>query len=72
VRWVLEQPQVASAIVGARTSQQFSETLEISGWRIPEAALQRLNTVSALQHRYPRSMEDGMAARRNKAVKQSG
>jgi aryl-alcohol dehydrogenase-like predicted oxidoreductase len=69
IRWLLEQPQVSSAIVGARTAQQFNETLDAAGWRLPDDARQRLNKVSSLPFRYPRAMEDGMAARREQAVR---
>jgi hypothetical protein len=46
----------------------LSDTLAAGGWSLPAEALQRLNTVSALPHRYPRAMEDGMAVRRDQAV----
>lgn len=70
VRWVLEQPLVASAIVGARTAGQLSDTLAAADWQLPEDARERLNKVSALPRRYPRAMEDTMAERRNRAVRQ--
>jgi aryl-alcohol dehydrogenase-like predicted oxidoreductase len=69
VRWVLEQPQVASAIVGARTSEQFSDTLAAAGWRLPAELCKRLDDISALPWRYPRAMEDGMAVRRDQAAR---
>lgn len=69
VRWVLDQAQVASAIVGARTAAQLGDTLGAAGWRLPEAALTRLNAVSALPHRFPRAMEAPMKARRDDSIK---
>jgi aryl-alcohol dehydrogenase-like predicted oxidoreductase len=69
VRWVLEQPMVASAIVGARTAQQLTDTLGAAGWRLPDEARARLDKVSALPHRYPRAMEETMAQRRDQAVR---
>jgi aryl-alcohol dehydrogenase-like predicted oxidoreductase len=72
VRWVLEQPVVASAIVGARTAAQLGDTLGASGWRLPEEVRDRLDRVSAQPHRYPRAMEETMAERRNQAVRMSG
>jgi aryl-alcohol dehydrogenase-like predicted oxidoreductase len=68
VRWVLDQPQLTSAIVGARTAAQFRDTLAAAGWRLPEAARARLDRVSALPRRYPRAMEDGMIERRDQAI----
>jgi aryl-alcohol dehydrogenase-like predicted oxidoreductase len=72
VRWVLEQPLVASAIIGARTAEQLSDTLAAAGWQLPDEARQRLNQVSALPHRYPRAMEETMAERRDRAVRMPG
>jgi aryl-alcohol dehydrogenase-like predicted oxidoreductase len=67
-RWVLEQSLVASAIVGARTTGQLSDTLAAAAWHLPEAARQRLDKISALPRRYPRAMEETMENRRNQAV----
>src|SRR3984957_8357172 len=50
-RWVVEQPMVASAIVGARTARQLGDTLAAAGWKLPEDARERLENVSALPHR---------------------
>lgn len=72
LRWVLEQPVIASAIVGARTAEQLAGTLAATGWTLPEEARERLNKVSAMPRRYPRSMEDGMALRRDQAVTMPG
>jgi aryl-alcohol dehydrogenase-like predicted oxidoreductase len=69
VRWVLEQPQVSSAIVGARTAAQFSETLAAAGWQLPEEMRQRLSSISMQPWRYPRAMEEVMAERRDQAVR---
>ena len=69
VRWVLDQPQVASAIVGARTATQLADTLGAAGWRLPAAALARLDKASSLPPRYPRAMEETMAERRDRAIK---
>jgi aryl-alcohol dehydrogenase-like predicted oxidoreductase len=69
LRWVLEQKMVASAIIGARHAGQLDDTLAASGWQLPAEARQRLDTVSAQPRRYPRTMEDGMAERRDSAVR---
>jgi aryl-alcohol dehydrogenase-like predicted oxidoreductase len=69
VRWVLEQPLVTSAIIGARITGQLTDTLAATGWQLPEAARQRLDKVSALPRRYPRAMEETMAQRRDRAVR---
>jgi aryl-alcohol dehydrogenase-like predicted oxidoreductase len=68
LRWVLDQRFITSAIVGARNAGQVTESLRVAGWRLPEAARERLDKVSFLPHRYPRSMEDKMEERRNAAV----
>lgn len=69
VRWVLDQPAITSAIIGARTVAQARDNFLSSGWHLPAEALEKLNKVSELPHRYPRSMNDSMEARRNSAVK---
>lgn len=68
-RWVLEQPAITSAIIGARTVEQARDNFLTGSWQMPADALHRLNQVSQLPHRYPRSMEDPMAERRNSAIK---
>ncbi len=72
LRWVLDQSFITSAIVGARNAGQIADSLQAAGWRLPDVARERLDAVSHLPHRYPRSMEDGMAARRDAAVKRVG
>lgn len=68
-RWVLEQPAITSAIVGARTAEQVQDNLQAGGWVMPAAALNRLNDVSHLPDRYPKSMEHNMHERRDAAVR---
>ncbi len=46
----MDQPFMTSAIVGARNAEQLGETLEAGGWRLPAAALEKLNKVSAQPH----------------------
>ncbi|MBV7332493.1 aldo/keto reductase [Chloroflexi bacterium TSY] len=67
-RWVLEQPTITSAIIGARTVDQAKDNMLAAGWRLEGDALERLNTISFLPHRYPRSMEENMHERRNSAI----
>lgn len=68
-RWVLEQPAITSAIVGARTVDQARDNLGAGGWELPPEALGRLNDVSHLPDRYPKSTEANMDERRDAAVK---
>ena len=72
LRWVMDQPFMTSAIVGARSADQLGETLGAGGWRLPQAALDKLNKVSAQPTRYPRAFEDPMPERRNSAIKMPG
>lgn len=69
VRWVLEQPAITSAIIGARNVEQAGDNFKAAGWQLPAEALARLNQVSMLPLRYPKSMEYNMHERRNSAVK---
>jgi len=72
VRWVLDQPGVTSAIIGARTGEQARDNLMSSTFRLPAEALERLNAVSHLPDRYPESMEKNMHERRDSAVVRRG
>ena len=72
LRWVMDQPFMTSAIVGARHVEQLEETLKAGGWRLPEEALAKLNEISARPHRYPRAFEDPMPQRRASALKMPG
>ena len=67
-RWVLEQPAITSAIVGARTLVQARDNFGAAGWTLPADALGRLNAVSHLPDRYPKAMEANMHERRNSAL----
>jgi len=69
LRWVLDQPFFASAIIGARTVEQARDTMSAGGWTLPADARERLSRVSLLPQRYPRSMEETMHERRSAAVK---
>jgi aryl-alcohol dehydrogenase-like predicted oxidoreductase len=72
LRWVMDQPFMTSAIVGARNAEQLGETLKAGGWRLPADALARLDKVSARPTRYPRAFEDPMPERRSGALKMPG
>jgi aryl-alcohol dehydrogenase-like predicted oxidoreductase len=72
LRWVMDQPFMTSAIVGARNAEQLTDTLASGGWRLPMEALEKLNKVSAQPTRYPRAFEDPMPERRRSALKMPG
>ncbi len=69
LRWVMDQPLMTSAIVGARNAQQLGETLAAGGWHLPPAVLGRLNEVSKPAFGYPRAFEEPMVDRRTASVK---
>lgn len=68
IRWVLEQPAITSAIVGARNVEQLKDNLGAAEWRMNSESLNLLNTVSYLPDRYPEAMEKNMHERRNQAL----
>jgi aryl-alcohol dehydrogenase-like predicted oxidoreductase len=72
LRWVMDQPFMTSAIVGARHVEQLSETLKAGGWRLPAEAKTKLDKVSAQPAKYPRAFEDPMPERRRSALKMPG
>lgn len=67
-RWVLEQPAITSAIVGARNTQQLEDNLQAGAFQLTSEHLQRLNEISHLPDRYPEAMQKDMHERRNSAV----
>jgi aryl-alcohol dehydrogenase-like predicted oxidoreductase len=68
LRWVLEQPAITAAIVGARQAEQLRDNLQAAQWHLPDEALQRLNEVSRPPDRYPQVLERTMHERRNQAI----
>ncbi|MDA0349264.1 MAG: aldo/keto reductase [Verrucomicrobia bacterium] len=69
LRWVIDQPGITSAIVGARNCEQLKDNLLAGSWNLDEASGQKLTEVSNPRARYPKSMESAMFDRRNDAVK---
>lgn len=69
LRWVLEQPAITAAIVGARHVDQLRDNLQAAQWRLPDEARQRLNEVSRPPDRYPQVLERTMHERRNQAIR---
>lgn len=67
-RWILDQPAVTSVIVGARNCDQLRENVGAAHIRLSSEQLARLNKVSKLRDRYPKSIERNMAERRAGAV----
>ncbi len=68
IRWILEQPMVTSAIIGARNTAQARENLLAGGWRLPSQSLEKLNAVSAREKRYPRNTEPFYENRRMTSI----
>ncbi|RIA56139.1 aldo/keto reductase [Dichotomicrobium thermohalophilum] len=69
LRWVLEQPDVSSAIVGARTVEQFRKSLEAVDLSVSSHVLRDLTKVSAPPLRYPHISESTMTQRRRNALR---
>jgi aryl-alcohol dehydrogenase-like predicted oxidoreductase len=69
LRWVLEQDGVSSAIVGARTADQFRKSLEAVDFAPPADTLRRLTQISAPRMRYPQISESTMTERRRNALR---
>ena len=68
LRWVLDQADVTSVIVGATSADQFRNNLGCTGWSLPSEQRDQLDEISALAPRYPHSMEQNMHHRRASAV----
>lgn len=72
LRWVLEQPAITAAIVGARNAEQLENNLQAANFRLEGEWLKRLTEISHLPDRYPEAMEKNMHERRNSAVNMPG
>ncbi len=72
LRWVLEQPAITAALVGARNAKQLEDNLVAADFRLESAVLKKLHDVSHLPDRYPEAMEKNMHERRDSAVKMPG
>lgn len=68
LRWVLQQPTITSAIVGARHVAHLEDNLGAVGGELNTENLQTLYKVSQLPDRYPEAMEKNMHERRDNAV----
>lgn len=68
LRWVIQQPGITSAIVGARNCEQLKDNLLAGSWTLDQESHQRLSQVSEPRVRYPKSMESAMVTRRNDAI----
>jgi aryl-alcohol dehydrogenase-like predicted oxidoreductase len=71
-RWVIEQPGITSAIVGARNAQQLTDNLQAGAFCLESGHRARLDKVSHLPDRYPEAMQKNMAERRKAAIKMPG
>ncbi|MBH54497.1 MAG: hypothetical protein CMI18_09145 [Opitutaceae bacterium] len=68
LRWVIEQPGITSAIVGARNCEQLRDNLLANTWKFDFDSKEKLTAVSEPRVRYPKSMEIAMFDRRQDAV----
>lgn len=69
LRWLMDRPGVSSAIVGARTAEQFRDSLGATALTLAGEERARLDEVSKLPDRYPESMEKSMPERRAGAIR---
>ena len=67
-RWILDQMGVTSVIVGARNIEQLRNNLGSCQIQLTLEQSERLESVSRLPMRYPKSMELNMRERRDRAV----
>lgn len=53
IRWVLQKPDVASVIIGARTRDQLHDNLAAAAFELGAEQMQRLDDVSHIEAGYP-------------------
>lgn len=68
INWILRQPHISAALVGARNSDQLKANLAATTWKLDGASLDRLNDVSKQKDRFPYGMEKGCYKRRVDAI----
>ena len=68
IRWVMDQPGITSAIVGARNCEQLRDNLLAGSWKLDEESNKALTEVSEPRIRYPKAMEADMPNRRADAI----
>jgi len=56
IRWLLEQPNVPSVIIGVKTMAQLEDNLGAVGWSLNPKQVAELETVSRVQEPYPYEM----------------
>jgi aryl-alcohol dehydrogenase-like predicted oxidoreductase len=57
LRWVLQSPQIACAIVGARSAEQMADNLAIAGWRLEDEHYRSLAKLSRPRLPYPQGLQ---------------
>jgi aryl-alcohol dehydrogenase-like predicted oxidoreductase len=60
--WLLQQPGVTAALIGARTADQLTETLGAVGWSLDAEAAAHLDAASEDRVRYPQGFQAWMAS----------
>ncbi|MEE2657176.1 MAG: aldo/keto reductase [Candidatus Latescibacterota bacterium] len=68
LRWAMQRPGITSVITGARTLEHAHDNLLAGSFVLDVGAMERLNEVSFLPHRYPEEMERNWHERRDGAV----
>jgi len=66
--WLLQQPTVASVIIGARNEQQLVDNLGATGWSLTPSQLAALDAASAVSPAYPVWHQRGFAMLNERAA----
>ncbi len=53
LRWLLQKPAVTAPIIGVRSMQHLEINLGAAGWKLDDAAMQRLDEISEPDYPYP-------------------
>lgn len=68
INWILRQPHISAALIGARNTDQLKMNLGATTWKLDPSLLGKLNAISKPKDRFPYAMEKGTIDRRNDAV----
>ncbi|TPX38342.1 hypothetical protein SmJEL517_g00172 [Synchytrium microbalum] len=67
IRWLLQKPGVAAAIIGARNPEQLKGNLEATTFQLTKAQMDRLDSLSAVPLNYPWRFIDDAAPNKTRS-----
>jgi aryl-alcohol dehydrogenase-like predicted oxidoreductase len=67
LNWLIHQPGVTTAVLGARTLDQLRENLGSIGWKLSDEEMNKIHTASEIPEPYPYRFINRYTRRRDPA-----